>query len=114
MELFLTVGGIVLLFALISAFSGAPEKEFGQDGSGELFPSNEDDSWNLGDASAWGDSVDSNGSYASECSHSADLIINPANGNLMVGGIGGVDTSGNVYGFDSSHDNSASCFDDSF
>ena len=114
MEWFMTVGCIVLLFALISAFAGAPEKELGQDGSGELFPSKEDDSWSLGETSVWGDPDNSTGSYVSNCSCSDDLIVNPANGNLMMGGIGGIDTSGNVYGFDGSHDYSTSGFDDSF
>lgn len=31
-------------------------------------------------------------------------VVNPANGQLMVGGIGGIDTSGNIYGHDNSHD----------
>lgn len=32
-----------------------------------------------------------------------DIVINPANGDLMIGGIGGVDTEGNAYGMDAFH-----------
>lgn len=41
------------------------------------------------------------------------MNIAPANGQLMVGGIGGIDTSGNIYGHDNSHDpfNSTDTFD---
>lgn len=41
------------------------------------------------------------------------MDINPANGNPMVGGIGGVDIEGNPYGMDTS-DDSMSMLDDSF
>jgi len=38
--------------------------------------------------------------------------INPANGLPMVGGEGGLDVAGNLYGCDSSHDSLGSSFDD--
>lgn len=42
-----------------------------------------------------------------------NAVVNPANGQLMVGGIGGIDTLGNVYGHDNSNDpfNSTDTFD---
>lgn len=43
-----------------------------------------------------------------------DSAINPANGLPMVGGEGGVDVEGNVYGTDFSHDSFSSGIDDSF
>ncbi|MHB1184242.1 MAG: hypothetical protein ACYC4A_06025 [Desulfobulbia bacterium] len=44
-----------------------------------------------------------------------DFSINPANGNPMVGGIGGLDVAGNPFGTDSSHDHmTSSTFDDSW
>lgn len=45
-----------------------------------------------------------------------DTAINPATGEMMIGGIGGVDTSGNPYGTDLSgnDDMASSSFDDSF
>ena len=40
------------------------------------------------------------------------VTINPASGQMMIGGMGGVDTSGNAYGFDNqSQDSSWSSFD---
>ena len=44
--------------------------------------------------------------FSSGCwvSSSDDSVINPANGNPMVGGIGGLDIEGNLFGTDSSHD----------
>jgi hypothetical protein len=57
------------------------------------------------------------------CSDIDASVINPANGQLMMGGVGGVDTEGNTYGFDQSCDdfmgghNDDFCsdvFDDSF
>lgn len=44
-----------------------------------------------------------------------DFAINPANGNPMVGGIGGVDIGGNPFGTDFSNDHmTSSTFDDSW
>jgi len=34
------------------------------------------------------------------------VVVNPATGEIMIGGIGGVDTSGNPYGMDHSFDDS--------
>ena len=41
------------------------------------------------------------------------MDINPANGNLMIGGMSGVDIEGNPYGMDTS-DDSMRMFDDTF
>jgi hypothetical protein len=48
-------------------------------------------------------------------SSSDDFAINPANGNPMVGGTGGLDIEGNIFGTDSSNDQiGLSAFDDSW
>ncbi len=46
-----------------------------------------------------------------------DLVVNPANGHIMIGGVGGIDDEGNTYGFDHNFDDAFSLqdsFDDSF
>jgi hypothetical protein len=113
MEMFLTVGGIALLLTILNACAASPEKQFGQDGSGELFPSSEDDSWGRNSASTLGGSDDSDPVYSANSWQSDDFISNPANGYPMIGGMGGCDIEGNAFGFDSSYDYSASSFDDS-
>ncbi|CAH7107409.1 hypothetical protein VCHA50P416_280011 [Vibrio chagasii] len=40
-----------------------------------------------------------------------DFAVNPANGNLMVGGVGGIDTEGNSYGTDSLSNDDITLFD---
>lgn len=40
-----------------------------------------------------------------------DFAINPATGNLMVGGVGGIDTEGNLYGSDSFSNDDITLFD---
>ncbi|MEZ9602064.1 hypothetical protein AB4274_02405 [Vibrio sp. 10N.261.55.A10] len=40
-----------------------------------------------------------------------DFAVNPANGNLMVGGVGGIDTEGNSYGTDSFSNDDITLFD---
>lgn len=48
-------------------------------------------------------------------SFSDDFAINPANGNPMVGGIGGLDIAGNPFGTDFSNDHmTSSTFDDNW
>lgn len=43
---------------------------------------------------------DDNNYQRHETHDSSSFDINPANGNMMIGGIGGVDTFGNPYGTD--------------
>lgn len=46
-------------------------------------------------------STNHNNDYLKHETHdSSSFDINPANGNMMIGGIGGVDTFGNPYGTD--------------
>jgi hypothetical protein len=58
------------------------------------------------------------GTQISEFEQVDDVHINPATGELMIGGIGGVDTNGNTYGTDLHHDDfdttSATSFDSTF
>jgi len=67
-------------------------------------------------ASSWGD-VGVPGSITGQIGTNAfdDFAINPANGNPMVGGIGGLDVGGNPFGTDFSNDHMmSSAFDDSW
>lgn len=43
------------------------------------------------------------GIMKNDSTDSTSFDINPSNGNMMIGGIGGVDTFGNTFGNDDSH-----------
>lgn len=73
----------------------------------------DDDSWSTSSSS----SIFDDDSPISSISSDDDFVINPASGLPMIGGIGGIDAAGNVYGSytsdDFNHTDSLS-FDDSF
>lgn len=115
MELFLMVAAFVLLIGLLGSFAAmrGEEKELGQEGSGELFPHGADDSWNHDITKPRDGFDDSDSSQSSDFPQSGPFIINPANGLPMVDG-SHIDVAGNPYGFDLSHDFTASRYVDHF
>tara|TARA_B100000809_G_scaffold266534_1_gene329716 strand:+ start:3508 stop:4158 length:651 start_codon:yes stop_codon:yes gene_type:complete len=53
---------------------------------------------------AFDDDISLTNSISNTFDETEDMIVNPASGLLMIGGIGGVDAGGNVYGSDSMSD----------
>lgn len=52
----------------------------------------------------WDADITQTDAFTTDDAMDDDFCINPANGNPMIGGMGGLDIEGNVFGMDSSFD----------
>jgi hypothetical protein len=113
MELFIAIIFIGLTLAAWAVFSGSANES--SEVTGSPAPLSFIDAPGMPHifASLESGSHDSDWASPSVSFSSSEYCINPANGLPMLGGMAGIDTAGNRFGCDSSHDFSRSSFDSS-